>query len=115
MIEFLWAIAAMPSQGGGGQGSQLFGTLMPLILIFVIFYFLLIRPQQRKAKEHQSFLDGLEKGSDVVTNSGIIGKVTGITKTVVTLEVAPKIRMKFLRNTIAGKAPQAAEEQDSSS
>ncbi len=115
MTEILLAIAAMPSQGGGGQGNQLFGTLMPLILIFVIFYFLLIRPQQRKAKEHQTFLDSIEKGTDVVTNSGIIGKVTGITKTVITLEVAPKIRMKFLKNTIAGKAPQMAEEQDTSS
>jgi len=114
MNEILLAIAAAPSQGGG-QGNQLFGTLMPLVLIFVIFYFLLIRPQQRKAKDHQGFLDGLEKGADVVTNSGIIGKVTGISKSTITLEVAPKIKMRFLKSAIAGKAPQMAEEQESGS
>jgi len=112
MVDFLITTAAMaPPEGEGGGG--LLSTLMPLILIFVIFYFLLIRPQQKKAKEHQKFVDNLEHGMDVVTNSGMLGKITGITKDFVTLEVAPKVRVKFLKNSIAGKAPQPGEEKQS--
>ncbi len=112
MVDYLLTIAmATPQQGEGGAG--LLGTLMPLILIFVIFYFLLIRPQQKKAKEHRNFVDNLEHGMDVVTNSGMMGRITGITKDFVTLEVAPKVRVKFLKNSIAGKAPQPGEEKQS--
>jgi len=112
MTEILLALMTMPPSQEGGQGGSMFATLMPLILIFVIFYFLLIRPQQRKAKDHQGFLESLEKGAEVVTNSGIIGKVTGITRTVITLEVASKVRMKFLRSAVAGKAPQPGDDKE---
>ncbi len=115
MTEILLTLMTMIPSQGGEQGGGLFATLMPLMLIFVIFYFLLIRPQQRKTKQHQSFLDSLERGMEVVTNSGIIGKVTGITRTVITIEVAPKVKMKFVRSAIAGKAPQPGEEAESAS
>jgi preprotein translocase subunit YajC len=73
-----------------------------LILMFVVFYFLLIRPQQKKQKEHQKMLQNLKKGDDVVTASGIFGKVTGITDNVATIEIADKVRIKILRAQIAG-------------
>jgi preprotein translocase subunit YajC len=86
--------------GGGGQGG--IGAFLPLILMFVVFYFLLIWPQQKKAKAHRQVLSNLQKGDNVVTSSGIYGTITGLTDTVVTLEIAEKVRIKVARNSIAG-------------
>ena len=98
-----WAMA--PPQGGEGQGGSPIMAFLPLIIIFAIFYFLLIRPQQKRAREHQAFIQGLKRGDEVVTAGGLIGKVTGLTDQVVTLEVADKVRVKVSRNQIAGPAP----------
>jgi len=70
--------------------------------MFVVFYFLLIWPQQKKAKAHRQVLASLQKGDNVVTSSGIYGTITGLTDTVVTLEIAEKVRIKVARNSIAG-------------
>jgi preprotein translocase subunit YajC len=78
-------------------------SLIPLILMFVVFYFLLIRPQQKRAKEHQSMLSNLKRGDQIITNGGLVGKVTGLSDKIVTLEVAEKIRLRVLRSHIAGK------------
>jgi len=86
--------------GGGGQGG--IGAFLPLILMFVVFYFLLIWPQQKKAKAHRQVLANLQKGDNVVTSSGIYGTITGLTDTVVTLEIAEKVRIKVARNSVAG-------------
>lgn len=75
---------------------------VPLVLIFVVFYFLLIRPQQKKAKEHQDFLSNMKKGDAVVTSGGLIGTITGLTDTVVTLEVADNVRVKVSRPYVLG-------------
>ena len=75
---------------------------VPLVLIFVVFYFLLIRPQQKKAKDHQDFLSGMKKGDAVVTSGGLIGTITGLTETVVTLELADNVRVKVSRPYILG-------------
>ena len=80
---------------------------LPLILIFAVFYFLLIRPQQRKAKEHQAFLNNLKKGEDVVTSGGIHGRITGITDTIVTLEIADGVRIKVNRPSVLASAADA--------
>ena len=80
---------------------------VPMIAIFVVFYFMLIRPQQKKQRELQDWVKSLKKGDEVVTTGGIIGKVSGLTENVVTLEVQEKVRMKFLRSHSAGKAPGA--------
>lgn len=93
---------------GAQQNPSIIGSLVPIILVFVIFYFLLIRPQQKKAKEHQNFLNNLEKGTEVVTNGGLIGKITGLTNNLVTLEIAPKVKVKVTRSSIAGIAPKGA-------
>jgi preprotein translocase subunit YajC len=92
----------MPSAGAGSS----FVSFIPLILIFVVFYFLLIRPQQKQAKEHQQFLNDLKSGNKVITKGGIHGTITGLTETVVTLEIAQDVRVKLSRSAIA--SPESA-------
>ena len=92
------AYAAGPAAGGAGG----FASFLPLILIFVVFYFLLIRPQQKKAKQHKELLGGLKKGDRVVSSGGLHGTVTGLTDDVVTMEIAPKVRVKVSRGSISG-------------
>lgn len=87
--------------GGGGQGGGL-GAFIPLILMFAIFYFLLIRPQQKKAKQHKAMLGAIKKGDRVISSGGLHGVITGMTDDVVTMEIAPKIRVKVSRGSIAG-------------
>ena len=100
---------AFAQTGGGGAAPNPLVQFLPLILIFAVFYFLLIRPQQKKAKEHQSFLQALKKGDNVVTNGGIHGKITGLTDKVVTVEIADNVRIKVARTHILG-APADVEE-----
>ena len=104
MTSLAWAADAAPAAGPGGIAS-----FLPLILIFVIFYFLLIRPQQKKVKEHQAFVAALKKDDQIVTNGGIFGKVTGLTDTVATIEIADNVRIKVSRAHIAGDAGSGAD------
>ena len=89
------------------QGPSTIQSFIPMILIFVVFYFLLIRPQQKKAKQQQEFLTNLKKGMDVVTSGGIHGRITGITETIVTLEIAEKVRIKINRSAVSLSAADA--------
>jgi len=95
---------AMGTGGTGGSGAQGggFGAFLPIILMIAIFYFLLIRPQQKKAKQHREMLTALKKGDKVVSSGGLHGVITGITDDLVTMEIAPKIRVKVSRGSIAG-------------
>jgi preprotein translocase subunit YajC len=95
------AFAADGAAGGAGGPGGLMGFL-PLILIFAVFYFLLIRPQQKKAKAHQEFIANLQKGDEVVTSGGLQGKITGLTDRVATLEIADNVRVKVARPYILG-------------
>ena len=72
-------------------------SFLPLIFIFVVFYFLLIRPQSKKAKEHKQMVEALAKGDEVVTTSGILGKVTSLDDNYMVLNVANNVEMKFQR------------------
>lgn len=85
--------------GFGGPGQML--SFLPLVLIFIIFYFLLIRPQQKKAKQHQEMLGKLKKNDEVMTSGGIYGKVISLADNVVTLEVAPNVRIRVNRPQIS--------------
>lgn len=89
-------------QVGDGQGAGGFAAFLPLLLMVGIFYFLLIRPQQKKQKAHKAMLDSLQRGDVVVTTGGIQGKITGLTETVATMEIADKVRVKVQRGYIAG-------------
>lgn len=87
-------------QGGQGQGSGLMGFL-PLILIFVIFYFLLIRPQQKRAKEHKTMLDNLKKGDKVITSGGAYGVIEEVRPNTITVKIAENVRVKYGKGYIA--------------
>jgi preprotein translocase subunit YajC len=90
---------AQMGPGAGGLGSLV--SFAPLILVFIIFYILLIRPQQKKSKEHQQMLRQLRKNDEVMTSGGIYGKVVALADTVVTLEVAPNVRIRVHRPQIS--------------
>ncbi len=93
-----WA-ADVPAQGAGGAGS--FTMPIFLILMFAAMYFLMIRPQQKKQKEHQAMLNAIQKGDKIQTNGGLIGKVTGVEASELTVEIAPQIRVKVSRPFVA--------------
>ncbi|NIA08927.1 MAG: preprotein translocase subunit YajC [Nitrospiraceae bacterium] len=97
-------VYAMGAPSGGKAGNPIMAFL-PLIIIFAIFYFLLIRPQQKRAKEHKNFLDSLSRGEEVMTSGGLIGRISGLTEDTVTLELADKIRIKVARAYILGRPP----------
>ena len=90
------------AQDAAGGGLALITQFAPLILIFAVFYFLLIRPQQKRQKEHKALLSALKRGDRVVTSGGILGRVTQVKEGVdeVEVEIAPNVRVSVLRQTI---------------
>jgi len=91
---------AQVAPGGGAMDSL--GAFLPLILIFVIFYFLLIRPQQKRMKDHKAMLEAIRRGDRVVTNGGIVGTVVKVVSdTEVSLEIAEGVRVRVMRDMIA--------------
>ncbi|MBI3597618.1 MAG: preprotein translocase subunit YajC [Nitrospirae bacterium] len=91
------APAAAPSAGPGGMVV----SFLPFVLIFVVFYFLLILPQQRKQKKHRTLLEALKKGDRVLTTGGLLGTVAALNKDVVTIQVADNVRVKVRREYVA--------------
>jgi len=87
--------SAVPASSGGALVN-----LMPLILIFGIFYFLIIRPQQRKAREHQSLLNGLKKNDQVLTSGGIYGTVAALRGAVVELKIADEVKIRVAKSAV---------------
>ncbi len=107
--DIVWAMA--PGQDAGSQGAgSLFQSLLPLILIFVIFYFLLIRPQQKRAKEHKLMLDNLKKGDKVITSGGVYGVVEEVGTNTVKLKIAENVKVKFGKAHIATVRPASEED-----
>lgn len=94
------AAGAAPAAPGGPLGQL--GQFLPLILIFVVFYFLLIRPQQKRAKQHKAMLDALKSGDAVVTVGGLRGTVHSVDDETVVLRVADNVRLTFNKSAIAG-------------
>ena len=85
-------------------GSDLMAFL-PMVLIFVVFYFLLIRPQQKKAKEHRTMLQALQKGDEVVTAGGIVGRLAKLTDQYASIEIAPSVEINVQRASISQLLP----------
>ena len=96
------SIAYAMGQGGeaAGQGAGGFSGFIPLILMFVIFYFLLIRPQQKKTKQHREMISGLKKGDRIITSGGIHGRITGLDETTLTVEISDRVRVKVARGNV---------------
>lgn len=108
MISNAYAMAPSPAKEGA-EGGSAFGMFVPLIVIFMIFYFLIIRPQKRKEVSHKKFLNELKKGDEVMTQSGIFGRVAGIADDVVTLEIANQVKIKVAKQFVAGTTQPSAQ------
>ncbi len=89
---------------GGFLGGDLM-TFLPMIAIFVVFYFLLIRPQQKRAKETRAMLEALQKGDEVVTAGGLVGKIAKLTDQYAAVEIAPNVEISVQRSAIAQLLP----------
>jgi preprotein translocase subunit YajC len=90
------------AQVAGGDPMSLISSFLPLILIFAIMYFLLIRPQQRKVKEHQKMVTELRRGDQIVTQGGIVGKVTKvIDEREIEVEIAQNVKVRVVKSTVA--------------
>jgi preprotein translocase subunit YajC len=113
MAGIAYAQSAAGTAPAAGSGLASFGQFVPLILIFVVFYFLLIRPQQKKAQEQQGFLTNLKKGDKVMTGGGVHGTITGLTDTAATLEIADNVRIKVQRGYILPMHPAEEKQADS--
>ena len=96
-------VAYAQAAGGASGNSQqvLFTTVIPLVFLFAIFYFLLIRPQAKKASDLQKMLGALKRNDEVVTNGGMIGRIVELGDKVVTVEIAPNVRVRVERAQIA--------------
>lgn len=100
-----WLIASAQAQSAGGAQQNPLLSMLPLVIMVVVFYFLLIRPQSKRAKEHRALIAALEVGNEVATNGGILGKVTEVGEQFVTVEIADGVRVKVQRHTISQVLP----------
>lgn len=100
MTGIAYAMGQAGGQAQGGAGG--FASFIPLILMFVIFYFLLIRPQQKKNKDHREMVSNLKQGDRIITSGGIHGRITGVSDTTLTVEIADRVRVKVNRGNVAG-------------
>ncbi len=93
------------AQAGGGGGGVPYGDIMFLVLLFAVFYFLLIRPQQKRAKEHKKMVEAVAKGDEVVTSGGVLGKVIELGDTFLTVNIAEGVDVKLQRSSVSATVP----------
>ena len=99
-----FAQAAAPAGGVQDWGQILGNPIVPIAFIFVIMYFLILRPQTKKASDHQKMLSALKRNDEVVTTGGLIGRIAELGDKVITLEIAPNVRVRIERSQIAGSS-----------
>jgi len=104
------ATGAAAAEGAQAQNPMM--SFMPFVFIFIIFYFLMIKPQKKKLQEETALLSALTKGDEIFTKSGILGTIQGLTDKVVTLEVADGVKFKILRSQIGGLAAKIFEKKE---
>jgi len=92
---------ATAAAASGGSGAAMFVQFAPLVLIFAVFYFLLIRPQQRQMKEHKAKIMAVKKGDQVVTGGGLVGKVVRVDETYVDVELGQAVKVKAVKSTLS--------------
>jgi preprotein translocase subunit YajC len=103
-ISNAYAQAAPAAAAGGDLMSQL-GGMLPLVLMFVVLYFVMIRPQMKRQKEHKAMIDALAKGDEIVTSGGLLGKVSKLGETIVSLEVANGVELQVQRSAVVQVLP----------
>jgi preprotein translocase subunit YajC len=92
---------------GGDTTSSIMG-LLPLLLMFVVLYFVMIRPQMKRQKEHKAMVEALSRGDEVVTAGGLAGKVTQVDEAYISLEIAPNVSVQVQRNAVAQVLPKGS-------
>ena len=100
-----WLIAIAHAQAAGGAQPNALLQMLPLVLIFVVFYFLLIRPQARRAKEHKAMVAALGAGDEVVIAGGMLGRITEMGDQFLTVEIANGVQVKVQRHTVTSVLP----------
>lgn len=96
-----------PAASGGGTESTLF-SLLPLVLMFVVLYFIMIRPQMKRQKEHRAMIDALAKGDEVATAGGVLGKVTKLGDAYLSLEIANGVEVQVQRSAVVQVLPKGS-------
>lgn len=94
----------LAAEAGGGQGSAMSSIFM-LVIFGLIFYFMLIRPQSKRAKEHKGMVEALQKGDEVVTNGGIVGKITKVGESFITLSIADNVEINVQKHAVSTALP----------
>ena len=108
MREFRWISEKFYAQAADAAAQPNPPVVLPLLVLFAVFYFMLIRPQMRRAKEQRNMISALAKGDEVVTNGGIAGRVEDIGDTFVTLEIAPNVKIKLQKSAISLVLPKGS-------
>jgi len=98
-------VIAQAAPAAGAAAPNPIMTFLPLILLFVVFYFLMIRPQMKRQKEHRNMVAALSKGDEVVTNGGIAGKVDEVGESFITVEIAPNVKIKLQKGAVQQVLP----------
>jgi preprotein translocase subunit YajC len=106
-ISSAFAQTAAPAAGGGDMLSSL-GSMLPLVLMFVVLYFVMIRPQMKRQKEARAMIDALAKGDEVATSGGVLGKITQIGDSYLTLEIAKGVEVQIQRGAVVQVLPKGA-------
>ena len=107
-ISSAFAQAAPAAATGGGDMMSSLTGMLPLVLMFVVLYFVMIRPQMKKQKEHRAMIDALAKGDEVATAGGMLGKVTKLGDAYLTLELTPGVEVQLQRSAIVQVLPKGA-------
>ena len=102
-ISNAFAQAAPAASGGGAESTML--SLLPLVLMFVVLYFIMIRPQMKRQKEHKSMIDALAKGDEIVTSGGLLGRISKLGETYVYIEAASGVELQVQRTAIVQVLP----------
>lgn len=104
MLHAILAMGTPPADGQGGGGSMV-STLIMFGAIFAIFYFMIIKPQQKKAKEREKMITAMQKGDKIITSSGVHGTLTSVDDTTVIVQVADNVKLKYEKSAIATIIP----------
>jgi preprotein translocase subunit YajC len=107
-ISSAFAQTAPAAAAAGGDMQSSLMSMLPLVLMFVVLYFVMIRPQMRKQKEHRSMIDALAKGDEIVTSGGLLGKVTKMGDSYLSLEVASGVELQVQRSAVVQVLPKGS-------
>ena len=107
-ISSAFAQTAPAAAAAGGDMMSTLGGMLPLVLMFVVLYFVMIRPQMKKQKEHRSMIDALAKGDEIATSGGLLGKVSKLTETTISLEIANGVEVQLQRHAVVQVLPKGS-------